>query len=338
MTVGAEVPGAAPSLRFTRNRWRDGLAASGVFAAVAALFLLGMLLSPGFATTTNQLNTLRAVALLGIVASGLAFVTFSGHYADLSVPSIMAFAGTIAISAQPLGPVLSLVAGLVAGTMLGVLNGVVIGYLRVNPIIWTLVTASTLDGVMRWIYSGNQIYPDATTAAGRIFLGLYDQQLVGGIPLLLVVFAAAVLLGHLLLTRTSYGAQVRLVGSSPEVARFSGIDVPRVVLITFMISALAASIGGLLLTSLNKAGAPYLGKGYDFAAVTAVVIGGVTLAGGRGTIIGVLGGVLVIGLLSNIMSLIGIGTFAQVVVQGAVFIAVVGLQQWSLRRAGQDDA
>jgi len=320
------------------GRLQGALGAAGVYLVVLLLMLLGTVLSKEFLTATNLLNTLRAVALLGIVASGVAFVTYSGHYADLSVPATMALSGIVAVATIDHGFAAGVAAALLAGCAVGLANGLVVGYLRGNPIIWTLAMGSVLDGFLRWRCSGTQIYPDAATAAGQAFLRLYGKDLAGGGPLIVLVLALLVAAGHLALHGTRYGAQLKLVGSAYPVARMTGVNVRRVVAVAFVLSAFTASLGGVLLASLNQVGAPYLGKDYDFMAVTAVVVGGVTLAGGRGSLFGVLGGVLVIGLMRNIMTLLTIGTFAQDIVQGIVFILVVGAHSYQLRKAGRDDA
>jgi len=143
---------------------------------------------------------------------------------------------------------------------------------------------------------------------------------------------------HFVLSRTKFGVQLKMTGAARKAAKFSGINVERVIGTAFVICALMATLGGLAVTSLSRVGAWYNGAGYDFRAVTAIVIGGMTLAGGRGTIIGVLGGVLIIGLMNNIMTLLGIGTFSQDMIRGAIFIIVVGINAKSLRSLGRDDA
>jgi ribose/xylose/arabinose/galactoside ABC-type transport system permease subunit len=225
-----------------------------------------------------------------------------------------------------------------AGVSVGLVNGLVIGYLRVNPIIWTLAMSSVLDGFLRWAYGGTQIYPDPNNPAGMLFLNLYSLNIFGAIPLIVLILAVLVILGYFVMNMTGYGAKLKLTGSSYQVAEMTGINVRRVIASAFVISAVAASVGGILLASLNKVGAPYLGKDYDFMAVTAVVVGGMTLAGGRGSVPGVLGGVLVIGLIRNIMTLLGMSTFSQDIIQGVVFILVVGMNSYYLRRSGRDYA
>jgi len=313
------------------------LSGAGIYLVVILLVIVGAATSPGFLAPDRLLGTFQNVALLGIVATGVAFVTFSGHFADLSVPAIMALSGIVTVSALRFGLWPAMALGVGAGLVVGAINGWVIGYLRANPIIWTLVTAAAGSGFIRWAFSNKQAYPMADTPSGGAFIALYGGKLMGGLPLIVLVWAALIALGHFLLARTKFGAQIKLAGASYEVARMTGVNTRRVTLSAFLLSALAASIGGILLASLNKLGAEYIGKGYDFTAVTAVVLGGVTLAGGRGSMAGVLGGVLAIGLLEDVLTLNGVGVDPQEVVKGALFIVVVGVAAYLARRQGADD-
>ncbi len=342
MTQPPPIP-AANGRDLASSRLLETLNVLGVYILVAGLFAIGCAVSRQFLTPDNLLNALRSVALMGIVAVGVAFITYSRHYVDLSIPGIMALSGTVAVWALQYGIVASLAAGLAAGLVIGIINGLVVGYLRLNPIIWTLAMMSILSGVIRWAYAGRQIYPDAATAAGRAFLDLYHHAVFGVVPLPLVILPIAAAVGHVVMRHTGYGAALKLTGSNYEVARLSGVHVRGVVAGAFAISALASGVAGIFLTSFNKVGAVYIGEGYDFKTITAVVLGGMTLAGGRGNIAGVLGGVMAIALMSNVMSLVRIGDFtigqfAQNIVQGAVFILVVGVNSFSRRKAGRDDA
>jgi ribose/xylose/arabinose/galactoside ABC-type transport system permease subunit len=249
----------------------------------------------------------------------------------------MALAGFVAISALPLGFVPSLLCGLLAGLVVGAINGYMIGYWRVNPIIWTLAMVFMLDGILRWAYGGNQIYPDNGTPAGSAFLQLSQIVVFKFLPLPTLLLLVLVVVMHWLMKHTRFGAQVQLTGSANEVARLSGVPVARVVWLTFILSAFTTALAGVLLTSMNKQGTFETGQGYDFNSVTAVVLGGISLAGGRGKLLGVLGGVLVIGVLLNLMTLLGLGSFLQLVVKGLVFIAVVGLTSWFGRRSGRSN-
>ena len=310
----------------------------GIYAVAAALLVLGLFVSPDFLTGENLLNVLASVALLGMVAAGMAFVTYSGNMADLSVPSIMAFSGIIAVASLPLGLPVALALGLLAGMSIGAMNGLVVGRFQANPILWTLSVAFFMEGFMRFAWSNTQVYPDtAPGTPGEAFIGLFRLG-VGPAPLVVILMLLLFPLAQCIMTRTRFGRESQLVGSSRAAARASGIRVPRIVLLNFLIAAFTASLAGIFLTSMNKLGVFYLGQGYDFKAVTAVVLGGVMLSGGRGRMGGVLGGVLVIGLLSNILQFLGVTAFRQNIITGMVFIAVVGLQQYRLRAAGRDYA
>ncbi len=307
----------------------------GIYGVALLLLIVGRAVSADFLTSDNMLTILNAVAILGIVASGMAFVTFSGHMADLSLPSIMAFSGIITVAALPYGLLAALLAGVVAGMLIGAMNGFVIGRFRANPILWTLAVAFFMEGFMRFTWSNNQVYPDITPGStGEAFIGIFRTE-AGPLPLVVVVMLLMLGAGQLVMTKTRFGRETRLIGSARAAATTSGIHVPRVVLMNFLVAAFAASIAGIFITSMNKLGVFYLGQGYDFKAVTAVVIGGVMLSGGRGNMLGVLGGVLVIGLLTNIMTFMGITSFRQNIITGVVFITVVGLQQYRLRIGGR---
>lgn len=308
----------------------------GIYLIVALTIIFGIFVSPEFATKDNFLDILYAVSLLGIVASGMAFITYSGNMADLSLPSIMAFSGIITVATLPYGLIPALILGVLAGMLVGAMNGLVVGRLNANPILWTLAVTFFMEGFMRFAWSNNQIYPDtAAGTPGAAFIQIFRTKLFG-IPSVVVVMLVMFIAGYFIMTRTRFGIESKLVGSSKDVAKTSGINVRKIILLDFMVAAFAASVAGIYLTSMNKLGVFYLGKGYDFKAVTAVVIGGMMLSGGRGTMFGVFGGVLFIGLLSNIMTFMEINVFQQNIVTGSIFVLVVGIHQYQLRKQGKD--
>jgi ribose transport system permease protein len=319
---------------------------AGVYAMAVLFLALGALLQAtgaigNFLSAKNMLNIVDAVALVGIVAAGMAFVTYSGNYADMSVPTTMGLTGYVCIELLRYGFVAALIGALVVGLAIGLLNGFVVGKFKANPIIWTLAVNYVTMGIIRLVWVNKQIYPDMVGSqqyAVSLFDGIYRLRFFNLIGLPLVILVVLVIVGQFMLARTSFGVKVKLTGSSPRAAKLSGIAVERVITLTFVLAAFTATIGGLAITSLSRVGAWYNGAGYDFKAVTAIVIGGMTLAGGRGTILGVLGGSLIIGILNNIMTLLGVGTFSQDMIRGAIFIIVVGINALSLRRTGRDDA
>jgi ribose/xylose/arabinose/galactoside ABC-type transport system permease subunit len=337
---------AADRRRLGSNRIGRLVNQVGIYGVVLLFILAGAILQAlgvinNFMSAQNFFNIIDAVAMLGIVAVGMAFVTYSGHYADLSVPTTMALTGIVSVELLSFGFLPAMLAALAVGLLIGAINGLVIGRFKANPIIWTLAMNYVSMGVIRFVWVNKQIYPDMKTDDAltlALFDGIFRFRFFNTIGLPVVVMLVLLASGHFVMTRTVFGAQLKLTGSARRTARFSGINVERVVGIAFMLAAFTATIGGLTVTSLSRVGAWYNGAGYDFRAVTAVVIGGMTLAGGRGTIIGVIGGAFVIGLMNNIMTLLGIGTFSQDMIRGAIFIAVVGINAKSLRSLGRDDA
>ncbi len=330
---------------------------------ILVLALIGMIVSPGFLSSTNLLNILNAVSYLGIVAVGMGFVIYCGQYGDLSIPMTMALTGVISVEFMRYGLVPAFLMAILTGVVIGMINGYIIGKFRTNAIIWTLAMNFILEGLVRWSYKGTQIYPDMATAktyeTGFFLPILYkldkhilDIDLVSraavfnglatsyplGIPLVLYIMIIMMILGYVIMGKTTFGNQLRVVGSSFDVGKMSGINTTRTVMLAFVMSSFFASIAGVFMTSLNQVGAFYIGQGYDFQAVTAIILGGMSLAGGRGSMIGVFGGVFTLGLISNILTLIGIGTFTQKMITGLIFIIVVAVNARSLRKLGRDYA
>lgn len=318
----------------------------GIYFVTILLLLIGIMLQStgvikGFLSPKNFLNIVDAVSLLGIVAVGMAFITYSGHFADMSAPTTMAFTGIIAVQMLQYGFWPAMLAALAAGLVIGLINAVVIGKFKANPIIWTLAMNYVTMGIIRVFWANKQIYPDMISkseSAIKLFDNIYRFQFFNFLTFPTFLLILLIIAGQFILTRTSFGNQLKLTGSARRAAKFSGVSVEFIVGLAFVLAALAETLGGLAITSLSRVGAWYNGAGYDFKAVTAIVIGGMTLAGGRGSIFGVLGGVLFIGVLNNIMTLLGIGTFSQDIIRGAIFIIVVGINAKSLRNLGRDDA
>ena len=316
----------------------------GVYLIAIVLVVLGIVLQltgaiNNFLTAQNMLNIIDAVSMLGIVAVGMAFVTYSGHYADLSVPTTMAMTGIVAVEMLKFGFVVAVLSALAVGFVVGLINAIAVGKFRANPIIWTLAVNYMSLGVIRLVWVNKQIYPDMTAStvrASEMFDAIFRLRFFDKIALPMVMMIVLVIVLQFVMRRTKFGVQLKMTGAAMTPARFSGINVELMIAIAFIICALTATVGGLAVTSLNRVGAWYNGEGYEFKAVTAVVIGGVTLAGGRGSIIGVLGGVLVIGILNNILTLLGVGTFSQDMIRGAIFIIVVFINARSLRKMGRD--
>lgn len=346
-----------------KNKFTDMLTRYGVFFMIVILGIFGTMISENFLTQKNFLNILSAVALVGIVASGLTFVLYCGQFGDMSIPMTMAISGIVCIEFMRYGLWVGIFAALMTGIVVGVINGLVIGKLRVNAIIWTMAMGFILEGCIRWFYAGTQLYPDTSTPEvyeNGFFLPLMKKLDPGvvntdmkpiaekfnslattyfnGIPLMLIVMIVLMVIGFIVLKFTSFGNQLKIVGSNYVVGSASGIKATRTAMFTFVISSFCASIAGIFITSMNCVGKYEVAIGYDFQGVTAIILGGVSLAGGRGSMLGVFGGVFTIGLVGNILTLLGVGTFEQKMVTGMIFIIVVAVNSRSLRKLGRDDA
>lgn len=330
---------------------------------IIVLMLIGMTVSGNFLTVRNLLNILNSMAFLGIVATGLSFVIYTGQFGELSTPMTMAIAGVIAVEFMRYGLVWAFASAIATGVVIGLINGFVVGKLRVNAIIWTLSMNFILEGLVRWSYQGTQIYPDMATAEtyktgfflplmakldpnilkidlsarASAFNGL-AKTYIFGIPLVLYVMVAVMVVCYILMSKTKFGKTLKIVGANYNVAKMSGINVTRIIQSSFVTCSVCAAISGVFLTSLNQVGAFYVGQGYDFISVTAIILGGMSLAGGRGSIVGVFGGVFTLGLISNILTLIGVGTFTQKMITGVIFVVIVAVNARSLRKLGRDYA
>ena len=311
----------------------------GIYVVIILLAIVGMIVAPGtFMTPGNMRSIIEAVALLGMSAAGIAFVVYSSNFNDMSAPMTISFSGMIAVQTLSLGFWPAVILGILAGLCMGLINGVLIGKFRAHPIIWTLAFNFVMSGMVRWAWAGRQIYPGDTAAnnpaAIDTFLSI-SRSNVFGIPIMVVVMVAMFIVGHLVLKHTKFGNELKMVGSNYQAAKLSGINTTRSIITVYLIAALGASICGIFLASMAQTGAFFLGDGYDFRGVTAVLLGGMTLAGGKGNMIGVFGGVISLGMLTNIMNLIGVPTFNQWFVQGLVFLFIVWLNSYSDRKLGR---
>ena len=303
---------------------------------IAILFgIVGGIIFPNFLTLGTLSDVVTSIAILGIVASGHLFVTYTGQMADLSIPAIIGLSGSVAITALSFGLIPALVLGVLSGLAVGLINGFVVGTFKANAILWTLALNYALEGFMRFVWSNNQIYPNLEPgSAGATFVKI-DQASLGGLPLAVIVMLVLFGLSYILMNKTEFGLKARLVGTRQRMAKFTGVDDQKIVGIAFLVTAFTASIAGIFLASMNEFAVYYLGEGYTFSSVTAIVIGGMALAGGRGNPFGVFGGVLLIGVMRSFLTFLGMERSSQDVVVGAIFILTVMVHSLYRRKYGR---
>ncbi len=284
-------------------------------------------LSPFFLSVSNIFNVLVSTAVVAVLAVGMTFVIASGGI-DLSVGSIMAMTGVVgAIGASHgLPGLVSIAIMLVAGTLAGGFNGLLVSRLGIPAFIVTLATLSTCRGLALLFADGKPIYGLDETFA---FIG---QARIGGVPVPVVVMVVLVGLGHLILHHTRFGLRTLALGDNEMSVRVTGCNVAGQKLAVYALSGAGAALAGVLFDGRINAGDPTAGVMYELSAISAVVIGGTSLAGGRGTVVGSLLGALIIGVLQNGLNLLAVPAFYQYVAIGAILIfAVVGGALWPSR-------
>ena len=329
----AEVP--ATSGRHSRGASRLAARETGVFIALVVMCVVLTFLSDRFLTPTNLLNVGRQVSLLGIMAVGMTFVLVSCEV-DLSVGSTYAFAGICAgltiISGAPL--IAAILVGLACGALIGVINGLLSTYGRLPSLISTLGMLSMVRGAVLMFTDGQPVTvnerngADPTTLAQFEFLG--QGYLFGVIPMQLVFFILVAIAGWFLLSRTSFGFRVFAVGGSAKAARVSGINVFAVKIWAFTLMGTLAGFAGMLsLAFLPSGQAGRMGLGLELDVIAATIVGGTSLAGGEGTILGAILGVLIIGVLRNGLVLTGVSPFAQEFLIGLVIVIAVAIDKWT---------
>ncbi|MBI4417322.1 MAG: ribose ABC transporter permease [Ignavibacteriales bacterium] len=298
------------------------LAEYGIGAAFILELIFFSLLSPHFATLDNLLNVTLQTSITAIIAVGMTFVILTAGI-DLSVGSLVALAGvltTVVLKADVPAPVaytLGVGTGLLFGVLSGAAAGIFITKFRITPFIVTLALMTIWRGTAFVITEGRPVWelPEgfADLARGRI--------LFVPIPtlIMLVVFAVA----HFVLTRTKFGRYVYAVGGNSEAARLAGIRTDRVLIQVYILSGLLSALSGILLASRVNSGQPNAGLMYELDVIAAVVVGGTSLFGGRGTVIGTLIGSLLIGVLRNGLNLLNVESYVQQVVVGIVILLAV---------------
>lgn len=289
-----------------------------IFLALLIECLLLALAADGFLTSSNLSNVLRQNAFTAVLAAGMTFVILSGGI-DLSVGSIVGLSGVLCadVMARGHGVGTGVGVGMAVGLAIGSINGVVVTRLQVPAFVVTLAMMLVVRGAAFK-------YTDARTITG---LPASFAVLSSGTAALMIM-ASVFVASWVLLMRTPFGRHVYAVGGSPDAAALSGIRVRRVQLATFLVSGLCAGIAGVLVASRLNAGYPRAGEFYELDAIAAVVVGGTSLFGGRGSIWGALGGAFFVGILNNGLNLFRVDPYDQLIVKGAVLLIAASLDRW----------
>jgi L-arabinose transport system permease protein len=284
---------------------------------VLALIVVGLLV-PNFVSQRNVIGLLQAVVTVGLVACSMMLCLATRDF-DLSVGSTVAFSGMMAVMVTnasgsiPLG----ILAALVAGAAVGFANGVVIAKIGINALITTLATMQIVRGLSLLVSDGRAI--------GVKDPAFYNLALskTFGIPTPVIVLFIAFIVFGLILNRTVFGRNTLAIGGNPDAARLAGVKVDWTRIAIFTIQGAMCAVAGILLASRITSGQPNAATGLELSAISACVLGGVSLAGGRATMTGVIIGVLILGIAENVMNLLNIQAFYQYVVRGAILLFAV---------------
>ncbi len=318
---------AADGGRLAGRTWaRSALTQLGPFLFVLVLGVVLTIVSPYFLTSTNISAIFVQMSVIAILTVGETIVIITAGI-DLSVSAVVALSGVISsmlVVDTGLGVGLGMIIGVLVGGAVGLINGLLITVVRVPPFIATLGTLSAIGGVALLVTNGQPI------AAPTSFDVLGDGH-IGPIPVPIVVMAIVAAAGWFVLARTTLGRSAYAIGSNFETARLSGIRVNRVLTSVYVIQGLLAGLGGVIVASRVVTGDPSAGMNYNLDAIAAAVIGGASLFGGEGTVIGGLIGALLLELIANGSDLLNISNFWQDVILGVVIVAAVAYDQFRRR-------
>ena len=303
---------------------------SELTTVIALIILMAVItiINSNFLTANNLLNLLLQVTSNALIAFGMTFVILTGGI-DLSVGSILALSS--ALTAGLLGsgmPVtLAILISLILGCILGMMNGLLISYGKLAPFIVTLATMTIFRGATLVYTNGNPITKGLSDTFLFQFLG---QGYIVGIPFPVIIMFIVFIVLYVLLHKTAFGKSVYAIGGNEKAAYISGVKLNKVKIIIYSISGIRASISGLIITSRLSSAQPTAGASYEMDAIAAVVLGGTSLSGGKGRILGTLIGALIIGVLNNGLNIIGVSAFWQQVVKGVVILIAVLIDRFKV--------
>lgn len=298
------------------------------YASLICLFLLLSLASPYFLTPGNLSSVVRQATVITIMAIGMTVVMASGGI-DLSVGSILGFTGVCGamLIAGQFPIALALTGAVLAGALCGCCNGAAVAFFRIPPFIATLGALGIYRGLTLIMTGG---IPVANLS--RDFGVLATGNVLGWVPVPLIFLVSTALLVHFILTRTKLGRYSYAIGSNPEAARCSGIQIGRYTIFIYGLGGALAGLAGMIEAARLVTGQPTAGEGYELRVIAAVVIGGGSLNGGQGSVLGTIVGAFIMGLLSNGCNLLGISPFVQQVLIGAVIVLAVTFDEYQRRR------
>jgi len=306
----------------------------GIFIIFAAMIVLASMLSPAFLSSTNLINIVRQMSIIGLIALGVTGVIVCAGI-DLSSGSVVGLSAVVAASLSqvegysaarfpglhvPL--IVAILAAMAVGAAVGLINGTFVAKTRIPPFIATLGTYTAIRGAAMLYTAGR---PVSDLSDGYNFIGQGDFFHV---PVPILVLVAAAIVTHILYANTKFGKYIYAIGGNEQAARVSGINVDRYKILIYMYAGLLAGLAGLVVSSRIGSGQPGQGVGYELDAIAAAVIGGTSLsAGGIGTVAGTIVGALIIGVLNNTLDLMNVSAYWQQIIKGCIIVGAVIIDQ-----------
>lgn len=290
------------------------------FIGLILLVIIISVLNSAFLEPSNLFNLLRQVSINGLIAFGMTFVILTGGI-DLSVGSTLALSSALIaiLMVSGVDSMIALLVGCIFGAILGAINRLLITLGKMAPFIATLATMTVFRGLTLVITDGNPI----TNLNGSYAFQLFGRGYFLGIPVPAVTMFITFIILYIILHKTIFGRQTYAMGGNEKAAFISGIKVNKLKIMIYSLAGLMSAMAGAILTSRLNSAQPTAGMSYELDAIAAVVLGGTSLTGGKGRILGTLIGVLIIGVLNNGLNLLGVSSFYQQVVKGVVIIIAV---------------
>jgi len=289
--------------------------------SLVVLVAVVTIVNPAFVDLGNILNVFKQITVNGLIAYGMTFVILSAGI-DLSVGSIVGLTGIILglLIKSGVSDALAILVALVLGVLLGTVNGVLIAKIKLQPFIATLSTMAMYRG-LTMIISNAIPYMDLNKTAP--LLDAFSQGQILGVPVPMLIFFLFLFILYVVLQKTVFGKGVYAIGGNETVARLSSVPVDRVKTTVYAISGFLCALAGVILTSRLSSAQPTAGEGFEMDAIAAVVIGGTSMSGGKGKIVGTFLGVIIIGVLNNALNILGVSAFYQQFVKGVVILLAV---------------
>lgn len=305
----------------------------GIYILILLYVIVVSFVNPSFMSYSNWMNLLRQVAVYGIISCGITFVMLTGR-TDLSAGMMLTFLCSLSVYFVIPGmdnQLLAIVVPLILGAVFGLFNGLLVGVIRLNSFVATLGVMSVFQGAVLLFMKKVDVLNANHDMLVFKFIG---QGSVFGVPMPVIVLLVVALVCGFVLKKTTFGARIYAVGANPSNARFSGISPALIIVLAYVVAGLCTGIASVVMCSRVMSAQPKMGLMYEFTALTAIVLGGLDIRGGKGTILGTVIGVLILGIIDNSFTILGVNPFLQYIVKGVILVVAVVSQVMNDRGKG----